>query len=187
MNNVMVGGLHRGSQWAFYETIGVGLGGQSDRDGIDGIQCNMTNTLNTPVEEIERSLPLMITKYEFRPDSSGAGKFRGGSGLVRRYRVLSNETTFTIIAERERHAPWGLLGGRSGSRTEVILSSNGRDSKVSSKSTLVLSRDDEVEVRTAGGGGFGSPRRRSLSSIRWDMSDGFLTLVKARKDYGFPK
>ncbi|HME19097.1 MAG TPA: hydantoinase B/oxoprolinase family protein [Nitrososphaerales archaeon] len=187
MNNVMVGGQFSGSQWAFYETMGVGLGGSSERDGIDGIQCNMTNTMNTPIEEIERSLPLMITKYEFRPDSSGAGRFRGGSGLVRRYRILSPGTTFTILAERERHAPWGLLGGGTGGRTEVILNRGEGDSRIPSKSTLVLDWGDEVEIRTAGGGGYGNPLKRPRSSVREDVVDGLLTPVKARMDYGLPR
>ncbi|HEV2227148.1 MAG TPA: hydantoinase B/oxoprolinase family protein, partial [Nitrososphaerales archaeon] len=120
MNNVMIGGDKEGSHWAFYETIGVGLGAGATWDGIDGIQANMTNTMNTPIEEIERSLPLRIVKYEFRPDSSGSGRHRGGSGLVRAYMSLSDGTTFTILADRENHSPWGLHGGRPGGRTEVL-------------------------------------------------------------------
>ncbi len=76
MNNVMMGGEWRGMSWAFYETVGVGLGARSDADGIDGIQANMTNTMNTPIEEMERSYPLLIRRYEFRPNSSGTGRHR---------------------------------------------------------------------------------------------------------------
>ncbi|MDA4125551.1 MAG: hydantoinase B/oxoprolinase family protein, partial [Thaumarchaeota archaeon] len=112
MNNVMIGGGKGRSSWAFYETIGVGLGGRKSMDGVDGIQCNMTNTMNTPVEEIERSLPMMITKYGFREGSSGAGERRGGNGIVRSFRTLGSRTTFTILADREKHRPWGLEGGR---------------------------------------------------------------------------
>jgi len=184
MNNVMVGGRSGGSQWAFYETMGVGLGGSSHQDGVDGIQCNMTNTMNTPIEEIERALPLMITRYEFRRDSSGAGRFRGGSGLVRRYRILSPNTTFTILAERERRAPWGLSGGKPGGRTEIILTRGGKESRVPTKCTLVLGRGDEVEVRTAGGGGYGSPLQRPRPSVIEDVADGLVTTARARRDYG---
>ncbi|MGP8124882.1 MAG: hydantoinase B/oxoprolinase family protein [Nitrososphaerales archaeon] len=184
MNNVMVGGRFRGLSWAFYETIGVGLGGRADMDGIDGIQCNMTNTMNTPIEEMERSLPLRMTRYEFRPDSSGAGEHRGGSGLVRSYMALADGTTFTILADRQRHRPWGLFGGRPGRRTEVVLTRGGRSTKVSSKSTLVLEAGDEVEIRTAGGGGYGPPGRRRASAVRRDVEDDLLSRAKARLDYG---
>jgi N-methylhydantoinase B len=185
MNNVMVGGKFRGLQWAFYETIGVGLGGRATMDGIDGIQCNMTNTMNTPIEELERSLPIRITKYEFRPDSSGAGERRGGSGLVRSYLALADLTTFTILADRERHQPWGLFSGRPGKETEVMLTRGGRSTKVSSKSTLTLRAGDEVEIRTAGGGGYGLPRRRRASAVKSDVENHLLSRSRARLDYGF--
>jgi N-methylhydantoinase B len=184
MNNVMVGGKFRELQWAFYETIGVGLGGRATMDGIDGIQCNMTNTMNTPIEELERSLPIRMTRYEFRPDSSGAGEHRGGSGLVRSYMALADWTTFTVLADRERHKPWGLFGGRQGKGTEVILTRGGRSTKVSSKSTLVLRAGDEVEIRTAGGGGYGLPRRRRTSAVRNDVENYLLSPAGARLDYG---
>ena len=184
MNNVMVGGRFQGLQWAFYETIGVGLGGRADMDGIDGIQCNMTNTMNTPIEELERSLPLRMTRYEFRPDSSGAGEHRGGSGLVRSYMALADGTTFTILADRQRHRPWGLLGGRPGRGTEVVLTRGGRSTRVSSKSTLVLEAGDEVEIRTAGGGGYGPPSRRRTSAVRDDVENQLLSRARARLSYG---
>jgi len=184
MNNVMVGGRFQGLQWAFYETIGVGLGGRADMDGIDGIQCNMTNTMNTPIEELERSLPLRMTRYEFRPDSSGAGEHRGGSGLVRSYMALADGTTFTVLADRESHRPWGLFGGRPGRGTEVVLTRGGRSRRVPSKSTLVLEAGDEVEIRTAGGGGYGLPSRRRASAVRDEVENQLLSRAQARLAYG---
>jgi len=184
MNNVMIGGGSSHSRWAFYETLGVGLGGQYGLDGIDGIQCNMTNTMNTPIEEIERSLPLMVTKYEFRPDSGGAGEFRGGSGLIRRFRSLQAKVMFTVLADRERHSPWGLSGGGDGGRTVILLRKNGMMSKIRSKSTVTLDRGDEVEIWTAGGGGYGSPSKRNRSSIKRDIANGLLSTSRARMIYG---
>jgi N-methylhydantoinase B len=185
MNNVMMGGRWKGSKWAFYETNGVGLGASRELDGIDGIQSNMTNTMNTPIEEMERSLPILMTKYEFRPDSSGAGARRGGSGLIRAYRMLSDQTTFTVLADRERHLPWGLHGGRPGRGTEVFVRQKGRLSRVPSKSTLDLSQGDEVELRTAGGGGFGDPKERAEQGILHDIEGGLLTRRQAFLEYGF--
>jgi len=184
MNNVMIGGGRGGGTWAFYETLGVGLGGGRTRDGIDGIQANMTNTMNTPVEEMERSLPVMITKYEFRPDSSGAGKHRGGSGLVRGYEALSGGTIFTIVADRARHPPWGLEGGRTGRGTEVLLTRRGRTQAVEAKSTVLLNAGDVVEVRTAGGGGFGRPRERSARALEDDLRNGLITAKFVKEEYG---
>lgn len=184
MNNVMLGG-NWGGGWSFYETIGVGLGGGRDMDGIDGIQANMTNTMNTPIEEIERSFPLMMTRYEFRPDSSGAGKSRGGSGLIRSYRCLADGTTFTITADRGKHPPWGLNGGRSGGRTRVYLRRGEKTTAVFAKRSFELEIGDEVEIRTAGGGGYGKPSDRPKSKVRADVQGGLLTLGRAWRDYKF--
>lgn len=175
MNNVMIGGKTGQSQWAFYETIGVGLGGSSFSDGVDGIQANMTNTMNTPIEEIERSLPIIIAKYEFRPDSPGQGRNRGGAGLVRSYKALEDGITFTVLADRGIHPPWGLEGGGSGARTEVWFRRKGSENRVPLKSSHILLAGDEFEMRTAGGGGYGDPVQRSSSKEKYDLSDGIIT------------
>ncbi|MEJ2280781.1 MAG: hydantoinase B/oxoprolinase family protein [Candidatus Bathyarchaeota archaeon] len=183
MNNVMVGGMHNGKNWAFYETIAVGLGGRKGMDGIDGIHCNMTNTLNTPIEEIERNTPMLITRYEFRVDSSGAGKYRGGSGVIRSFRMTSDSTTFTILADRERHGPWGLFGGKEGKKTLVILQRNNKRHKISSKETFQLKKDDEIHLHTAGGGGYGLAAERDKQRIIEDVNNGFISRARALKDY----
>lgn len=180
MNNVMVGGLTRGRHWAFYETIGVGLGGSRSSDGVDGIQANMTNTMNTPIEEMERAFPIRLVRYEFRPFSGGPGMHRGGCGLTRSYMALSDATTFTVFADREKESPWGLSGGLPGSRTEVTLFRGGRASRVPSKSSMVLRVGDVVEVKTAGGGGYGNPRERREEARRDDVMDGLVRPSAAR-------
>ena len=183
MNNVMIGGSTGLSPWAFYETIGVGLGGGRNADGVDGIQANMTNTMNTPIEAIERTLPLRVVRYEFRPDSSGAGRSRGGSGLARAFQALADHTTFTVLADRQRNLPWGLEGGRPGAGTRVTVVRNGKRVEISVKSTLSLARGDVVEVLTAGGGGYGDPSARSKRSIDRDMRNGLLSAGRAKLDY----
>jgi N-methylhydantoinase B len=183
MNNVMIGGRNNGKSWAFYETIAVGLGGRKGMDGIDGIHCNMTNTLNTPIEEIERNTPMLITRYEFRVDSSGAGKYRGGSGLIRSFRMTSDSTTFTILADRERHGPWGLFGGKEGEKTLIILQRNDKRNKISTKGTFQLKKDDEIHVYTAGGGGYGLATKRDKQKIMDDINNGIISRVQAEKDY----
>ena len=131
-------------------------------------------------------MPIRVVAYEFRPDSSGAGKFRGGSGLVRSYQSLADGTTFTILADRGRHRPWGLAGGSPGRGTEVLLVKKRRVSAVPLKSTFGLDEGDIVELRTAGGGGFGLPGERERSKVAEDVEDGILTREPAETVYDLP-
>jgi N-methylhydantoinase B len=178
MNNVMMGGTYKGRNWAFYETIGVGLGARNDADGIDGIQANMTNTMNTPIEEIERSYPLLIKQYALRPDSAGPGRSRGGSGIIRSYQALANDITVTVLADRGRNKPQGLYGGGPGARTEVTLhrmaKRNTRKIKLPVKVTVLLQKGDVIEIKTAGGGGYGKPESRDKSRVRDDIRNGII-------------
>jgi len=185
MNNIMMGGTYKGRNWAFYETIGVGLGARSDADGIDGIQANMTNTMNTPIEEIERSYPLLIKRYELRPDSSGSGRHRGGSGIVRSYQSLSNAVTVTILSDRGRNRPQGLFEGGPGARTEVTLykKDKGKTRKIRLpvKITVLLEKGDVIEIKTAGGGGYGKAENRERSRIRDDIENEIISYPYARR------
>src|SRR6266852_5895564 len=179
MNNIMMGGTYKGQNWAFYETIGVGLGARSDADGIDGIQANMTNTMNTPVEEIERSYPLLIKQYELRPNSAGPGQHRGGMGIIRSYQALTDGIIVTVLADRGRNRPQGLFGGGLGERTEVTFykMAKGKTHKVKLpvKTTVLLQRGDIIEIKTAGGGGYGRPESGDKSRIRDDIENGIIT------------
>ena len=185
MNNIMMGGTYKGGNWAFYETIGVGLGARSDADGIDGIQANMTNTMNTPIEEIERSYPLLIRQYELRADSAGPGRHRGGSGIVRSYQSLSDDITVTILSDRGRNRPQGLFQGGPGARTEVTLykKENGKTRRIRLpvKITVVLQKGDVIEIKTAGGGGYGKAEKREKSRTRDDIENEIISYPYARR------
>ncbi|MDA4129652.1 MAG: hydantoinase B/oxoprolinase family protein [Thaumarchaeota archaeon] len=175
MNNIMIGGIYRGKSWAFYETIAVGLGGRKGMDGLDGIQSNMTNTMNTPIEDIERTMPMMVAKYEFRENSGGRGEFRGGCGLVRAFRMLSDSVTFTILSDREKLRPWGLMGGEEGVSTKaMLLIKKKRARQVRNKGTYILNKHDEFQIHTAGGGGFGKAKWRDKAKITRDVENGLV-------------
>ncbi len=179
MNNIMMGGRYKGRNWAFYETISVGLGARSDGDGLDGIQANMTNTMNTPIEEIERSYPLLVKQYELRPDSSGPGRHRGGSGIIRSYQALTSGITVTVLAERGRNRPQGLFGGRPGAPTIATLykrtKGETRKIRLPVKTTVVLGKGDVIEIQTAGGGGYGNPRNRAVMKVVEDVENGMIS------------
>ncbi|MCW6169337.1 MAG: hydantoinase B/oxoprolinase family protein [Thermoplasmatales archaeon] len=183
MNNIMMGGFYRSKSWAFYETIGVGLGGKLGKDGVDGIHSNMTNTMNTPIEEIERNMPIVMKRYEFRENSSGPGRYRGGSGIIRSFGIREGLVTVTVLSERERHKPWGLQGGFPGESTEVRIYSNGKSRKGHTKGTYYLKENEIFEIRTAGGGGYGSPAQRSKTKVLEDLDSGIISKKFANTYY----
>ncbi len=170
MNNVMIGGIRESGSWAFYETIGCGTGGRPCCDGVDGVHTNMTNTLNTPIEVLEQEYPVLFTRYEIRPGSGGLGRFRGGNGIVRAFRLLAGKALVSIVGERVRTRPWGLNGGLPGRGARYLVRrSNGVEEVLPSKATLVLVRDDELVIMTGGGGGYGDPCERDPSLIEKDL------------------
>ncbi len=178
MHNVMLGGVDAaGRSWAFYETNGCGMGARPNADGIDGIHVHMTNTLNTPVEAIERTMPLTITAYEFAEGSAGAGRFSGGCGLVRGFKLREGSATLSLLAERHTVRPHGAEGGGDGALgTHALVESGGESPgarrQLPAKVTLALRPGDEVIVRTAGGGGFGDPSARDPAACERDRADG---------------
>ena len=177
MNNVLIGGIDEGGRsWAFYETNGCGMGARPSADGIDGIHAHMTNTLNTPIEAIERDLPLRITAYEFAENTSGAGRFRGGSGLVRAFLLRSGTATVSLIAERHAVRPRGAAGGGDGAPGSHTLMRNGADATaLPAKTTVALEANDTIVIRTAGGGGYGDPAQRSADARERDRRSGLVS------------
>ncbi len=154
MNNLAMGASagHSQAAWDYYETIGGGMGAGQQGPGLDGVQTHMTNTLNTPVEALEMRYPLRIHRYALRDGSAGDGLNRGGEGLIREY-VFLKPTQVTLLTERRRHCPWGLLGGGDAGVGENRLNGQLLPGKVS----LHLAAGDQLSIQTPGGGGYGAP------------------------------
>ncbi|MES1927874.1 5-oxoprolinase [Salinisphaera dokdonensis CL-ES53] len=150
MNNVALGSHRAESPWDYYETMGGGLGAGPNRDGASGVQAHMTNTLNTPVEVLERHFPLRMHRYALRRNSGGAGAQRGGDGLVREIEFLA-EASYTVLAERRRHAPWARAGGEPGQAGENRLD----DEVLPPKCTGIARTGQRLSIASAGGGGYG--------------------------------
>ncbi len=136
--------------FSYYETVGGGQGACPDADGPSGVHVAMSNTLNTPVEALERELPLRVTRYALRRGSGGAGAHRGGEGVVREVEAL-REVTFSLITDRRRHPPPGAHGGEPGARGRNLL--DGRE--LPGKVTGVLRPGERLRIETPGGGGHG--------------------------------
>ncbi len=153
MNNVLAGG----DGWVYYETVGGGQGGRPDRAGMSGVHTNMTNTRDTPVEAIERALPLRVRRYRLRRGSGGGGEHPGGDGIERELEVLA-DTTLSLVTERRISRPWGLAGGEPGARGENWLLRGGDESRAErlpDKCTVHLRAGDVLRLLTPGGGGWG--------------------------------
>lgn len=156
MNNVLVGGLTAKKQpYVYYETIGGGMGATAHRDGASAIQTHMTNTLNTPIEALETLFPVRIERYEVRRGSGGAGRHRGGDGLIRSFRFLQ-DATVTVIAERRRLAPPGCCGGHPGKPgIDRLTHEDGTVEILDGKAVRQVKAGSELTIETPGGGGFG--------------------------------
>lgn len=157
MNNVTVGGIDplSGREYTYYETIGGGAGAGPGTDGESAVHSHMTNTLNTPVEALEHAYPIRVTRYGLRRGSGGNGRKRGGDGIVREYEFLG-EAEVTILSERRRIAPWGLLGGEDGKRGRNVLIRDGREVELPGKVNLRVRKGDRLRIETPGGGGYGT-------------------------------
>jgi len=165
MNNVTIGRqssiLESGKQFgvddqpfAYYETIGGGMGARYNSTGPSALHSHMTNTLNTPIEALEYAYPMRVLRYEIRSGSGGEGEFRGGDGIIRSFQVLT-ECQVTLLSDRRKIPPYGLNGGDVGKIGENLLIRNGEQITLPGKGTVDLHPGDILSIRTPGGGGFG--------------------------------
>jgi N-methylhydantoinase B len=148
MNNLTLGNR----AFSYYETLGGGQGACAEEDGPSAVHVAMSNTLNTPIEALEREFPLRVVEYALRRGSGGSGRHRGGDGVVREIEALT-EMTYSLISERRRHPPPGAAGGQPGACG--LDSLDGRP--IPGKSTGTLSPGQRLRIETPGGGGYGHP------------------------------
>jgi len=156
MNNLSIGGTEpRNNQpFTYYETLGGGMGASQEKEGEGAIHSHMTNTLNTPIEALESSYPLLVREYAFRRGSGGDGKNKGGEGLVREIELLS-DAQVSVLSERRRRGPYGLDGGKPGKTGENLLIKKNTREKLPGKFSREMKKGDILRVETPGGGGHG--------------------------------
>jgi N-methylhydantoinase B len=147
MNNVTLGN----ERFTYYETTGGGQGACPDADGPSGVHVTMSNTLTTPAEALELAYPLRVERHSLRAETGGAGRHRGGDGVVRELHVLE-PCRLSVISERRGHAPQGARGGAPGAPGRNLL--NGEE--LPAKVTRDLAAGDVIRIETPGGGGFGT-------------------------------
>lgn len=173
--------------YVYLETIAGGSGASRDFDGLSGVQVHMTNTSNLPIEALEMEFPLvMVNKYEFRQDSGGAGKNRGGLGILREFETMYDDVKYTGLGDRHKFAPWGIKDGKEGAcGMYELIPKEGEKNILPSKCTdIPLNKGDIVKVYTPGSGGYGNPLHRNKYKVLNDVIEKKVSVDKARELYG---
>ena len=159
MNNITAGGIDPRTRqpFAYYETMGGGMGARPGLAGLSGVHTHMSNTLNTPVEAFEYAYPMRITRYQLRDGSGGRGAARGGDGLLREI-TFEVPTDVTLLTERRRLPPYGLQGGEAGQCGENCLFHEGQTIPLAGKAHFRAQPGDRLTIASPGGGGWGEVR-----------------------------
>ena len=159
-------------------------GARPDKDGIEAVTNPSQNMSNTPVEVLEAQHPIRIEEYALIPDSCGAGRWRGGLGLRRTYRLLNPEATLQLRSDRMKFLPYGLAGGRPARAGRNVLSRDGTDTAMPGKFATTLRAGDVVCHEQAGGGGFGDPFARDPERVAADVRNEKVTFAYALREHG---
>jgi N-methylhydantoinase B len=158
MNNTTIGGVdpRSGNPYAYYETVGGGMGAGPTGDGLSAVHVHMSNSLNTPVEALEHAYPFRVATYSIRRGSGGVGLHRGGDGLRRDLEILG-PARVALLSERRVAGPAGARGGSSGTPGANVLIRDGEERPLPGKATFSVEAGDILSIRSPGGGGWGTP------------------------------
>ncbi|MEK8025946.1 hydantoinase B/oxoprolinase family protein [Pseudaquabacterium rugosum] len=159
-------------------------GGRANKDGVEGVTNPSQNMSNMPIETLEARYPILMEEYGFRNDSGGAGRYRGGMGLVRQYKLLADNVVAQVRSDRADHAPYGLFGGQNGAPSRNVLNPAAEATVAPSKFTMNLERGAVIRHEQAGGGGYGQPLERDLDLLEGDLRNGKVSAAFAQARHG---
>lgn len=174
-----------GREFVSLEATVGGWGAWQGSDGESALINNVNGSLkDIPIEVHETRYPWRITEYRIREDSGGAGRWRGGNGVIREYEAQT-DLSVSLWFERSRQPAWGLFGGEGAVGPEVVVNPGRPDERRLLKvNGLDLKAGDVVRCSTGGGGGYGDPVERSVDDVRADVSDGNISAEAAMTRYG---
>jgi N-methylhydantoinase B len=185
---LVLGGRDRQSNRAYvhYEIFSGGTGARSGKDGVSATAFHLSNCKTAPIEIIESEFPTRVERFEMIPDSGGAGKWRGGLGFARDYRILADEVRFSMRTDKHLVAPWGSALGAGGGKGACVINPGSQDERrlPSRFGDYPLGRDDVVRVERPGGGGLGDPFDRPVERVLEDVRQGYVSAQRAAADYG---
>jgi N-methylhydantoinase B len=183
---VCISGLRRNRKpFIIVDMICGAWGGRPDKDGVEAITNPSQNLSNMPVEVMEAEHPILVEEYALVPDSCGAGRWRGGIGIKRSYRILADEALLQLRSDRVKFSPYGLAGGEPGGASRNFLTVDGKTTPLPSKVTMTVPKGAVICHEQAGGGGYGDPRRRDRQLVQEDIADGKITRTFAERHHGY--
>lgn len=164
--------------------IGVGYGARPSADGIDAVYFVAQE--NYPVEFLEAGYPVHLRAYGIVPDSGGAGRYRGGCGIIREYEILAEEAVLAVRIDSVKNPPWGIAGGMSGGPGRAVLNPGTDAERVLEPLSdgNPVKRGDILRIETGGGGGYGHPFDRPVDEVLEDVLGGFVSTEAAKRLYG---
>lgn len=180
----LAGHRKNGSRWVMFSFFGGGHGGHPEGDGLNHGNAPISTATIPPLEILEAAYPVQFTQWALRPDSGGAGEYRGGLGAIYEIELLEEEATAFLFGERGKFAPQGVVGGGEGAKNIFSYDSDddGAGRKyppLTSKITgIPLKKGQRVRLETPGGGGYGDADRRSGERSEYDLEQGYVTQVK---------
>lgn len=175
-----------GDRFVSYESVKGGFGARPTKDGINAVASTVSNMSNTPIEILEMSFPLRVEEYSLVPDSGGAGRYRGGLGVRRVWRVLERQSHAAVCCERTVTPPFGLAGGRPGAAARIaLIAPNSNARPLTSKGGFLAPAGSLVVLEAPGSGGYGPPSERDAAALCEDLLDGYVTPAEARRVYGY--
>lgn len=173
-----------GEPWHEATNEAVGFGGTAEHDGEDGIMhLTEPGCRNNPVEVLETKSSMIIDQYGYRPDTGGAGKFRGGVGVSRTYRFTAPSTGIALVYKTKTE-PWPVAGGKPGKPNQIVLNPGTPNEVVKGGSYNLLDAGDVLVNATGGGGGYGNSFERDPEAVAHDVRNGFVSFEAAQAEYG---
>jgi N-methylhydantoinase B len=166
-----------------YEIMGAAYGGGPDHDGTTATATHLSNLHIAPIEILESEFPCRVTRFDLVPDSGGAGQWRGGLSLQREYEILEDATVIRRF-DKARHPPGGLAGGADGAGARFVCNPGTAHARDLPPGRYQLKAGDRFLLQSAGGGGYGDPRRRDPAALTRDVAEGYVSAAAARRDYG---
>jgi N-methylhydantoinase B len=175
-----------GRWYSQYEILSGGTGARPDGDGVSAMDELVVNVMNTPVEAVETEFPVRVESYGLAQDSGGPGRFRGGLGVRRQWRILGKESVVNLRTDRFKFSSPGIFGARPAHPSAASLQSGDAPARplTSKVAGLRLKQGDVLSMAFAGGGGWGDPLERAVERVRQDVVRGYVSREAAREEYG---